>query len=83
MNNGRDLVEADEQLAARGFYPVLEHPVAGPVRHEGIVIKLAGTPGALTTAAPLLGAHTDVVLTELLGLTPADLARLRDAGVLE
>jgi crotonobetainyl-CoA:carnitine CoA-transferase CaiB-like acyl-CoA transferase len=83
VNNGRDLVEADEQLAAREFYPVLEHPVAGPVRHEGIVVKLAGAPGALTTAAPLLGAHTDVVLTELLGLTPADLARLRDVGVLE
>jgi len=83
VNNGRDLVEADEQLAARGFYPVLEHPVAGPVRHEGIVIKLAGTPGALTTAAPLLGAHTDVVLTELLDLTQADLAELRDGGVLE
>ena len=83
VNNGRDLVEADEQLAAREFYPVLEHPVAGPVRHEGIVVKLAGTPGALTTAAPLLGAHTDAVLTELLGLTPADLAKRRDAGVLD
>ena len=48
-----------------------------------MIPKLAAAPGALTTAAPLLGAHTDVVLTELLDLTQADLAELRDGGVLE
>jgi crotonobetainyl-CoA:carnitine CoA-transferase CaiB-like acyl-CoA transferase len=80
---GRDLVEADEHLAARGFYPVLEHPIAGPVRHEGIVVRMSDTPGALTAPAPLLGEHTDVVLKELLGMDEEELARLRDAGVLE
>ncbi|MEU8146895.1 CoA transferase [Nonomuraea sp. NPDC048901] len=80
---GRDLVEADEHLAARGFYPVLEHPIAGPVRHEGIVIRMSDTPGALTAPAPLLGEHTDAVLLELLGMDEEELARLRDAGVLE
>ena len=82
VNNGRDLVEADEQLAAREFYPVLRHPVAGAVRHEGIVVKLASTPGTLTSAAPLLGADTDHILTELLGLHQAELARLHEDGVL-
>jgi crotonobetainyl-CoA:carnitine CoA-transferase CaiB-like acyl-CoA transferase len=80
---GRDLVEADEQLAARDFYQVLHHPVAGPVRHEGIVARLSATPGALTRPAPLLGEHTAEVLRELLGLSEARLAELRANGVTE
>ena len=80
---GRDLVEADEQLAARDFYPSLRHPVAGLVRHEGIVARLSATPGALTSPAPLLGQHTAEVLTELLGVDTEQLAALRAAGVTE
>jgi crotonobetainyl-CoA:carnitine CoA-transferase CaiB-like acyl-CoA transferase len=80
---GQDLVEHDEQLAARGFYPVLEHPIAGPVRHEGIVARLTATPGALTGPAPLLGEHTAAVLGELLGLSEPDLAALAATGVTE
>ena len=80
---GADLVDRDEHLAARGFYPVLDHPLAGPVRHEGIVARLARTPGALTAAAPLLGQHTAQVLGELLGLDEERLAELAAAGVTE
>ncbi|MFD1540764.1 CaiB/BaiF CoA-transferase family protein [Nonomuraea guangzhouensis] len=80
---GRDLVDADEHLAARDFYPVLEHPIAGPVRHEGIVVRMSATPGALTAPAPLLGEHTDAVLKGLLGMDDDELSRLREAGVLE
>ncbi|WP_162465171.1 CoA transferase [Mycolicibacterium sp. CBMA 295] len=82
VRDGRDLVEHDPQLAARHFYPVLEHPLAGPVRHEGIVARLSGTPGGLWEPAPLLGQHTDLLLTELLGLTSAELSDLRAQGVL-
>jgi crotonobetainyl-CoA:carnitine CoA-transferase CaiB-like acyl-CoA transferase len=80
---GRDLVDADEQLAARHFYPELRHPVAGRVRHEGIVARLSATPGALTSPAPLLGQHTAEVLGELLGLDTEQLAALHAAGVTE
>lgn len=80
---GEDLVEADEQLAARGFYPVLDHPLTGPVRHEGIVARLAATPGELDRPAPLLGQHTDEVLRELLGLSDEQLAALTAEGVTE
>ncbi|POX42921.1 CoA transferase [Streptomyces sp. Ru73] len=80
---GRDLVEEDEHLAARDFYPQLEHPRTGRVRHEGIVARCSVTPGALTSPAPLLGQHTQDVLGGLLGLSDEDLAALRAAGVLE
>jgi len=33
-------------------------------------------------APPLLGQHTEEVLTELLGYTPEDLALLRNQGVI-
>jgi crotonobetainyl-CoA:carnitine CoA-transferase CaiB-like acyl-CoA transferase len=82
VRDGRDLVEHDAQLAARGFYPVLEHPLAGTVPVEGIVPRLSETPGGLWDPAPLLGQHTDVLLTELLGLTPAELAHLHEQGAL-
>jgi crotonobetainyl-CoA:carnitine CoA-transferase CaiB-like acyl-CoA transferase len=80
---GQDLVDRDEHLAARGFYPVLEHPIAGPVRHEGIVARLDATPGALTSPAPLLGQDTTAVLTDLLELDETELAALAAAGVTE
>ncbi|HWC83540.1 MAG TPA: CoA transferase [Pseudonocardiaceae bacterium] len=80
---GRDLVDDDEQLAARGFYQVLEHPIAGSVRHEGIVPKLSMTPGALTAPAPLLGQHSAEILGELLNLDAERLAALRAEGITE
>jgi crotonobetainyl-CoA:carnitine CoA-transferase CaiB-like acyl-CoA transferase len=80
---GRDLVDGDEHLAARKFYPVLEHPIAGPVRHEGIVARMSAMPGALTSPAPLLGQDTAAVLAELLGLDELTLAALVVAGVTE
>lgn len=80
---GRDLVEHDEQLAARDFYPLLKHPLAGSVRHEGIVARLGLTPGALTCPAPLLGEHTAEVLRDLLGLDQERLVELAERGVTE
>jgi crotonobetainyl-CoA:carnitine CoA-transferase CaiB-like acyl-CoA transferase len=64
---GEDLTEHDPQLAARGFYPVLRHPLAGEIRHEGTVLHLSRTPARVDRPAPRLGEHTDEVLTELLG----------------
>ncbi|MDT3441962.1 CoA transferase [Pseudofrankia sp. BMG5.37] len=83
VRDGRDLVEADEQLAARGFYVDLEHPLVGKVAHEGVVAHLSETPGAIRRPAPLLGQHTDELLVELLGLGPDELRTLHDEGALE
>lgn len=83
VRDGRDLVDHDAQLAAGGFYGELDHPLAGRTKHEGVVARLHDTPGGLRTPAPLLGQHTDELLTELLGLTAGDLAALHDEGILE
>ncbi len=83
VEDGRDLVEGDEHLRARGFYVELEHPVAGQFPHEGVVARLHDTPGGINHPAPRLGEHTDEVLSGLLGLRPDEIDGLRAAGVLE
>lgn len=51
-------------------------PMAAPIPH------LSRTPGRIRTPGVPLGAHTDEILRDLLGLTPADLAELRADGVI-
>jgi crotonobetainyl-CoA:carnitine CoA-transferase CaiB-like acyl-CoA transferase len=57
-------------------FPGAPHPA--PVAQTPIT--LSETPGAIRGRAPLLGEHTEVILGEV-GYTPADVARLRQAGV--
>ncbi|HXJ62119.1 MAG TPA: CoA transferase [Actinomycetota bacterium] len=83
VEDGRDLVEGDDHLRARGFYVELEHPAAGPILHEGVAVRLASTPGGVFRPAPRLGEHTAEVLTELLGMSQPELDELVAAGVLE
>jgi crotonobetainyl-CoA:carnitine CoA-transferase CaiB-like acyl-CoA transferase len=70
------------QVHARGALVELDHPRAGPVRMVGPAVRLSETPGAVRAPAPTLGQHTDAVLRELLGLAPAEIASLRDDGVI-
>lgn len=83
VRDGRDLVDHEPQLAARNFYPTQIHPIAGSIRVEGAVHHLRSTPPVLDRPAPLLGEHTDELLTELLDLPRAEISRLRDEGVLQ
>jgi crotonobetainyl-CoA:carnitine CoA-transferase CaiB-like acyl-CoA transferase len=83
VRDGRDLVERDAQLAAGAFYVDLDHPLVGPVPHEGVVAHLHDTPGGLWQPAPVLGQHTDELLIELLGLSADERAALHREGVLE
>jgi glutaryl-CoA transferase len=62
-----DVLEAftSPEAAARGMLVEVEHPALGVIRQAGIPIELAGTPGAIRTAPPVLGEHTADVLAEL------------------
>ncbi len=74
---------ADPQLRTRGHFVALDHPVLGPGEYERNGFRLSGAPCDYRHPSPLLGQHTDTVLTELLGLTPADLTRLRESGAIQ
>jgi formyl-CoA transferase/CoA:oxalate CoA-transferase len=58
----------------------VEHPAFGILRQVGIPLTFESTPGAIRTAPPLLGEHTDEVLAAA-GVTAEELAVLRRDGV--
>jgi crotonobetainyl-CoA:carnitine CoA-transferase CaiB-like acyl-CoA transferase len=70
-----------EHLRARGAIVTVAHPTAGPLRMVGPPIRLHGTPAEAAAPPPLLGEHTDEVLTKLLGYSSEAVAALRASGV--
>ncbi len=70
-----------EHLRARGMFVSLNHPKAGAVTAMGVPIRLWDTPGAAQAPAPLLGQHTDEILTGLLRIPRAKVDKLRADSV--
>jgi crotonobetainyl-CoA:carnitine CoA-transferase CaiB-like acyl-CoA transferase len=79
----RDVAEAyaSPQAEYLGLAAAIAHPTAGEVRTTAIPVTLSETPGTIRRAPPLLGQHTDEVLTEL-GSTAEEIARWREQGVI-
>lgn len=75
---------ASPQVAAREMKISLPHPVAGAGHVDliGNPVKFSATPVTYQGAPPLLGQHTKDVLSSLLGLTDADMARLAADGII-
>jgi crotonobetainyl-CoA:carnitine CoA-transferase CaiB-like acyl-CoA transferase len=80
--NNVEQVFADPQVQHRGMQLELDHPVAGKVAGVANPIKLSATPVEYQQAPPMLGEHTNSVLTSLLGLSDQDLDLLRSRGVI-
>ena len=70
----------DPQALANGALVTLPHPALGPVRQLGPPVRLSDTPGNPLPPSPAIGEHTTEVLTGA-GYAPAEIARLRAAGV--
>ncbi len=76
-------VFADPQAQARGL--VVEQArsdLRDPVRTVASPLRLSATPPRYDAPPPALGADTDAVLNERLGLSASDIARLRAAGAI-
>jgi crotonobetainyl-CoA:carnitine CoA-transferase CaiB-like acyl-CoA transferase len=69
-------------VLAREMVITMQHPQMGEVRTVGSPYKLSNSKVSYRFPPPLMGEHTDAVLTEVLGLSEAEIATLRDAGAI-
>lgn len=72
----------DPQYAERGNISHWEHPGVGIVGGPASVPFLSQTPGTIRSPAPVLGADTSRVLSDLLGLSGGEITKLRKSGVI-
>lgn len=79
--SSKDVAE-DPHLQAAGFFVQLPHADVGTRQHIGIPWRMSATPCAVERPAPLLGEHTDYVLSTILNYSADDIARLRAENVL-
>ncbi len=70
-------------LRARNAFVGLPHPEIGVREQTNIPVRMSRTPVAFARPQPLLGQHTDEILSEVLGLSAEEIQRHREAGALE
>lgn len=76
-----DDCRADPHLLARDAIVTLEHPLVGSERHSANPLRMSAGGLRARGPAPLLGADTAQVLSETLGLSSGEIARLVDEKV--
>ena len=69
------------QVEASEIIIETEHPNVGNLRQARPAARFEGTPTEIRRGAPLLGEHTDEILTEL-GMSNGEIASLREQGVI-
>jgi len=82
VQNPQDLTDHDPQIAARGTFFSLDHPVIGPALFEGSPMQFSRSDADLWRSAPLLGEDNDYVFGEILGLGADRRRELAEAGVI-
>ena len=75
-----DMLE-DPQYQARDSVIAVEHPDFQNIKMQNVFPRMSRTQGTVRWPGPPLGAHSDEVYRELLGLTAEELAGLRDDSV--
>jgi formyl-CoA transferase len=76
-----DELNKDVTFEQRGVMQTMIHPVHRPFKMPGWPVRVDGKPTQVK-ASPMLGEHTDGVLSEWLGLSAAAVAALKAEGVL-
>ena len=69
-------------MAANGYVASFEHPSFGATKVVGVPVRLSETPGQVRLPAPEFGQHTEEILTEVLGYSWDDIAKLRGEEVI-
>jgi formyl-CoA transferase len=75
-------IAVDPHYAARGSIATVDNPRIGSLKMQAPQPRLSETPAPPIRVAPQLGAETDIVLREWLGLSRDKIENLRDVGVI-
>ena len=75
-------VFADPQVQHRGMRVEIEHPLVGALPLVASPLRLSRTPVEHRVPPPLLGQHSEEVLSGLLRMDASTIASLRSAGVI-
>jgi crotonobetainyl-CoA:carnitine CoA-transferase CaiB-like acyl-CoA transferase len=83
VEDARDIAH-NPQLDARGFLEVEDHPITGPHPIPMVPFRYDRRDGStwIYRASPTLGEHNDDILGGELGLTPEELAALREGAII-
>ena len=76
-----DKIFSDPQVLHRQMLQELDHPKVGKIKVAGTPVKLSDTPGEVKSAPPVLGQHTQEILTQL-GYSDKDVAKLKEEKVI-
>jgi crotonobetainyl-CoA:carnitine CoA-transferase CaiB-like acyl-CoA transferase len=74
-------VFSDPQVSERKMVETIEHPTAGKIKQTGIPIKFSETPGLISLPPPLLGEHTEKILSDL-GYSINQISEFRETNVI-
>lgn len=78
----QQLVAEDDRCSpSNSMFETVEHPQLGEFLMNGSTLNFSALDRVPVGRAPVLGEHTDQVLSELLGLTEAEIGGLHDRGV--
>jgi formyl-CoA transferase len=77
-----DEVANDPHLLSREMIVEVEQPVSGKVKLSGSVYKMSKTPGDRKMRIPEVGEHNEDVYGRLLGLSAAELEKLKTESVI-
>lgn len=69
VQNAEDLNEHDPQVAHRGVFFEMDHPVIGEARFEGAPIRFSALEQDNWRSAPLLGEDNEYVFKQIVGLS--------------
>lgn len=72
----------DPQVRHRGIVTSYKHATAGDVKVIGPVVQMSATPPAIDRPAPVVGQHTEEILSEC-GVAAEAIAELRAKGLIE
>ncbi len=75
-------VFADPHVQARDMTLEMQHGSGATVKVIANPVKLSATPPTYRSAPPVLGEHTEAVLSGLLGMSAAEIETLRAKGIL-